>query len=70
MPDTIVVCAGDSFLVKFPEDKVSAGATYEWTSPRVIIQNAKQLYVKIKGKYYVKIYDGNRILYDLSLIHI
>lgn len=68
MPDTIVVCAGDSFLVKFPEDKVSPGATYEWTSPRIIIQNAKQLYVKAKGRYTVKIYDGNRVLYDTTFV--
>lgn len=68
MPDTIVVCAGDSFLVKFPEERVSTGATYEWTSPRIIIQNAKQLYVKAKGRYTVKIYDGNRVLYDTTYV--
>ncbi len=68
LPDTIVVCAGDSFLIKFPEDKVSLSATYEWTSPKIIYQNTKQIYAKIKGKYFVKIYDGNRIIHDTTYV--
>ncbi len=70
LPDTIVVCAGDSLLIKFPEEKVSSGATYEWTSPKIIYQNTKQIYIKFKGKYFVKIYDGNRVLYDTTYVKV
>ncbi|MES2133655.1 MAG: gliding motility-associated C-terminal domain-containing protein [Bacteroidota bacterium] len=70
LPDTIVICIGDSVLLKFPEEIVSPGATYEWTSPRMIYQNTKQLYVKIKGKYLVKIYDGNRIIHDTTFVKV
>lgn len=70
LPDTIVICAGDSFLVKFPEEIVSPSATYEWTSPKIIIQNTKRLYVTVKGRYHVKVYDGNRILYDTTYVKV
>ena len=70
LQDTTVICAGDSVLIKFPEDKISPTATFEWTTPKIIIQNSKQFYVKLRGKYYIKIYDGNRIYYDTTFVKI
>lgn len=68
LPDTTVICVGDSFLIKFPEDKVSRVATYTWQTPRAIIVHAKQLYVKYKGQYIVKIYDGKKLLIDTTVV--
>ncbi len=70
LTDTIAVCAGDSFLIKFPEDLVSKSATYQWATPYKIIDHAKQLYVKQKGKYTVKIYDGSRVITDTTYVKI
>ena len=68
LPDTTVICAGDSFLIKFPEDKVSKLATYTWQTPKAIIVHAKQLYIKYKGIHIVKIYDGKKFLIDTTYL--
>lgn len=68
--DTTAICAGDSFLIKFPEDLVSKSATYQWATPYKIIDHAKQLYVKQKGRYMVKIYDGNKVIIDTTYVKI
>lgn len=68
LPDTIGICVGDSFLIKFPEDQVSKAATYQWTAEYAIIVHAKQLYVKRKGRYIVRIYDGKKTLIDTTYI--
>lgn len=68
LQDTTVICAGDSFLVKFSEDQVSRTATYNWQTPKAIIVHAKQLYIKHKGLHIVKIYDGKRILIDTTFL--
>lgn len=70
LPDTTAICAGDSFLIKFPEDQISKSATYQWSTPYKIIDHAKQLYVKQKGKYTVKIYDGSRVIIDTTYVKI
>jgi gliding motility-associated-like protein len=70
LADTIAVCAGDSFLIKFPEDLISKSATYQWATPYKIIDHAKQLYVKQKGKYTVKIYDGSKVITDTTYVKI
>ncbi len=70
LADTTAICAGDSFVVKFPEDLVSKSATYQWTTPYKIIDHAKQLSLKQKGKYMVKIYDGNKVIIDTTFVKI
>lgn len=68
LPDTTIICVGDSFLIKFSEDKVSKIATYTWHTPKAIIVHAKQLYVKYKGMHIVKIYDGKKLLIDTTYV--
>lgn len=68
LPDTTAICANDSFLIKFPEDKVSKVATFTWQTPKAIIVHAKQLYAKYKGQYIVKIYDGKKFLIDTTYL--
>jgi gliding motility-associated-like protein len=68
LPDTTVICVGDSFLIKFPEDKVNKLATYTWYTPKAIIVHAKQYYVKYKGIHIVKIYDGKKLLIDTTYV--
>ncbi|MCF8424442.1 MAG: gliding motility-associated C-terminal domain-containing protein [Bacteroidia bacterium] len=68
LPDTTFICAGDSSLIKFPENKVSKEATFTWQTPKAIIVHAKQLYVKYKGLHIIKIIDGKRILIDTTYL--
>lgn len=70
LPDTIGICVGDSFLIKFPEDKVSKHATYEWNTPRIIIFHAKQIFAKHQGLYYIKINDGKKIFSDSTYLKV
>ncbi|MBS1637821.1 MAG: gliding motility-associated C-terminal domain-containing protein [Bacteroidetes bacterium] len=70
LPDTMGVCQGDSVLVKFPEDIISSKATYEWTTKYGIIVNVKQLYIKRKGRYSVKIYDGSYVILDSTYLKV
>lgn len=70
LPDTTVICAGDSFLLKFNEDQVSKTATYNWQTPKAIIVHTKQLYIKHKGQHVVKIYDGKKSLIDTTFLKI
>ena len=68
LPDTTIICSGDSFLIKFPEDKVSKTATYSWQTPKAIIVHAKQYYAKFKGSYIIKIYDGKKLMIDTTFL--
>ncbi len=68
LSDTTVICAGDSFLLKFSEEQVSKTATYNWQTPKAIIVHAKQIYIKHKGIYIVKIYDGKKLLIDTTYL--
>lgn len=68
LADTTTICAGDSFLIKFPEEKVSKTATYTWQTPKAIIVHAKQYYIKYKGVHIVKIYDGKKLLIDTTYL--
>ena len=68
LPDTTVICVGDSFLLKFPEDQVSKSATYNWQTPKAIIVHTKQLFIKHKGLHVVKIYDGKKLLIDSTYL--
>lgn len=68
LPDTTVICAGDSFLLKFSEEQVSKTATYNWQTPKAIIVHSKQLYIKHKGIHVVKIYDGKNLLIDTTYL--
>ena len=68
LPDTTVICAGDSFLLKFSEEQVSKFATYNWQTPKAIIVHSKQLYIKYKGIHIVKIYDGKKLLVDSTYL--
>ena len=68
LPDTTTICAGDSFLLKFPEEQVSKAATYNWQTPKAIIVHSKQLYIKYKGLHVVKIYDGKKLLVDTTYL--
>ena len=61
LSDTTVICAGDSFLVKFTDEQVSKTATYNWQTPKAIIVHAKQQYFKYKGLHVVKISDGKKL---------
>jgi gliding motility-associated-like protein len=68
LPDTTIICAGDSFLLKFPENQISKSATYNWQTPKAIIVHSKQLYIKYKGMHVVKIYDGKKLLIDTTYL--
>ncbi len=68
LPDTTIICVGDSFLLKFPEDQISKSATYNWQTPKAIIVHTKQLYIKHKGLHVVKIYDGKKLLIDSTYL--
>ncbi len=68
LPDTTIICLGDSSLIKFSEDKVSKMATFTWQTPKAIIVHAKQLYVKYKGLHIIKIIDGKNILIDSTYL--
>jgi gliding motility-associated-like protein len=68
LPDTTVICAGDSFLVKFSEDQVNRLATYTWQTPKAIIVHSKQIYLKFKGLHIVKINDGKKLLIDTTYL--
>ncbi len=68
LSDTTIICAGDSFLLKFSEDQVSKAATYNWQTPKSIIVHTKQLYIKYKGLHVVKIYDGKKLLIDSTYL--
>ncbi|MDF2447955.1 MAG: hypothetical protein K0R26_459 [Bacteroidota bacterium] len=68
LPDTTVICAGDSFLVKFSEDQVNRLATYTWQTPKAIIVHSKQIYLKYKGLHIVKINDGKKQLIDTTYL--
>ena len=70
LPDTTIICAGDSFLVRFSEEQVSKSATYNWQTPKAIIVHSKQLYLKYKGLHIVKILDGKKLLIDTTYLKI
>lgn len=70
LPDTIGICNGDSALLKFPPDIISDKATYEWVTPKIIIVHTKQLYIKQKGRYAVKIYDDNSVITDTTYLKV
>lgn len=70
LPDTVGICIGDSFLIKFPENKFSKTANFEFITPRIIIQHTKQFYAKYTGLYIVKINDGKKIFADSTFIKI
>jgi gliding motility-associated-like protein len=68
LSDTTVICAGDSFLVKFTDEQVSKNANYNWQTPKAIIVHAKQYYLKYKGLHIVKINDGKKQLIDTTYV--
>lgn len=68
LPDTTIICAGDSLLLKFSEDQVNKTATYNWLTPKSIIVHSKQIYVKHKGLHIVKITDGKKQLLDSTYL--
>ncbi|MES2567684.1 MAG: gliding motility-associated C-terminal domain-containing protein [Bacteroidota bacterium] len=68
LSDTMVICAGDSFLLKFSDDQVNKTATYTWQTPRSIIVHTKQIYLKYKGIHIVKINDGKKQLVDTTFV--
>ncbi|MBA4242178.1 MAG: hypothetical protein C0448_15745 [Sphingobacteriaceae bacterium] len=70
LPDTTIICLGDSFLLKFSEDQVSKNATYQLNTSYGIIVNTKQFYIKKKGIYSIKIIDGKRTIFDTTFLKI
>ncbi len=68
LPDTVEICQGDSFLIKFPDEKFSKTASFEFFTPRIIILHTKQIYAKYPGLYVVKIHDGNKRYADTTYI--
>lgn len=68
LSDTTNLCAGDSLLIKFPDDIATKNATVQWNTPYSIIYHAKQFYVTKKGKYIVKITNGNKTYYDTTFV--
>ncbi len=70
LADTTNICLGDSVLLKFSEELISKNATYTWQTPNAIIVHAKQLYVKHKGLYIVKINDGKKYWADTTYVRI
>lgn len=70
LPDTTIICLGDSFLLKFSEDQVSKNATYQLNTSYGIIVNTKQFYIKKKGIYSIKIIDGKRTIIDTTFLKI
>ena len=59
---------GDSALLKYPDELFSKDAFYQWHTPRLIITRTKQLYVKQKGVYSIKVVDGTRTYYDTTYV--
>lgn len=70
MSDTTLICAGDSFLIKFSEEQVSKNATYQLNTSYGIIVNTKQFYIKKKGTYSIKIIDGKKIIIDTTYLKV
>jgi gliding motility-associated-like protein len=70
LPDSIYVCKGDSFLLKIQDNKYSSKANVQWTTDYSIIFNTKQLYIKQKGRYIVKINDNNKTFHDTAFVRI
>lgn len=68
LPDTVGICSGDSILIKFPEEKISKTASYEWITPKIIIYHTKQIYAKYQGIHIVKINDGKKTYGDTTYI--
>lgn len=70
LPDSIFVCKGDSFLIKIQESNYSPKANVQWTSDYSIIFNTKQLYVKQKGRYIIKINDNTKTYHDTTFVKV
>lgn len=70
LPDSIYICKGDSFLIKFSSDIASEKASIQWFTDYSIIYNTKQLYVKNKGRYIIKIFDDKKTLIDTTYVKI
>lgn len=68
LADTIIMCNGDSVLLKVSEDNFTKDAFYQWQTPSIIITRTKQLYVRQKGKYILKIIDDKITYYDTTYI--
>jgi len=58
LPDTTFICNGDSFLLKFSENKIPTAATYSWLTPKAMVVHTKQLHIKHEGLHIVTIFDG------------
>ncbi len=70
LQDTTYICAGDSFLLKFPDDQFSKTATYNWQTPKSIIVHSKQLYIKHQGLHIIKIFDERKIVTDTTYLEV
>lgn len=68
LSDTTFICNGDSFLLKFSENKIPATATYSWLTPKALVVHTKQLYIKHEGLHIVTIYDGKNKLVDSTYL--
>ncbi len=68
LADTMSLCSGDSVLLKCADENFTKNAFYQWQTPSIIITRTKQLYVKQKGKYTIKIIDGKKTYYDTTYI--
>lgn len=68
LSDTTVICSGDSVLVKFNTEQISKNASYYWQTPNSIIIHAKQMYLKYKGLYIVKITDNRKVFIDTTFV--
>jgi gliding motility-associated-like protein len=68
LPDTTFICSGDSFLLKFSENKIPISATYSWLTPKAIVVHAKQIYIKHDGLHIVTISDGKDKLVDSTYL--
>ncbi len=68
--DTVTICNADSFLIKFQSELISKNATFQWITPYSIIYQTKQLYVKQKGLYIVKISDGKKQYADTTYVKV
>ena len=68
LADTTIICIGDSFIIKFPEEQFSKSATYQWNTPNRIIYHTKQYALQYRGINSIKITDGKNVYYDTTFV--
>lgn len=68
LADTTILCQGDSVVLKVNENNFSKNAFYQWQTPNIIITRTKELAIRQKGKYTLKIIDDKKTYYDTTYV--